>query len=431
MIEDIEAYQSISSFDLFTKLSKKAQVKQSITQFAELDGNGMPDYTLVYNPWPDHFAHFTGPFSDEILMPTGELNRLDYWIRQIEATYKSAGVYDKTLCGMAGDHGLTPVFYSLNPEKQVFDGLQAELDYPIVVKKISSDEGEGPKITNALSYPSSKHVDVVVASTAGGNFMMDFFNSKQGWTVQPVYQELVQWAPIAAPKDGSINVIDEIAKRLPESLDYMVVREAPCDERSCSVRVIGTRDLKRVDELITRYGDKLFYESLMGNQAPILLNTQTLNPYLALPSIADFSAYSKLVDKCINRSVKEDDSTWCSRSEWTDLTQLTPRPDSVNQLANIYLEDRAGTINLFPKAGMGYNTIVPGRHAGEDYLEKDAFLGFWGTPIGENSQPLKIEANGSLAPTLFEYLTGEAVVVGENGWGFPSLLNKLDVSVDR
>lgn len=431
LIEDIEAYQTISGFDFFTKYSKKVQVKQAITQLAELDGKGMPDYTLVYNPWPDHFAHFTGPFSDEILMPTGELNRLDYWIRQIEATYRSAGVYDKTLWGMAGDHGLTPVFYALNPEKQVFEGLQAELDYPIVVKKISSDEGEGPKITNALSYPSSKDIDVVVASTAGGNFMMDFFNSKQGWTVQPVYQELVQWKPIAALNDDSINVIDEIAKRLPESLDYMVVREAPCDERSCSVRVIGTRDLKRVDELITRYGDKLFYESLMGNQAPILLNTQTLNPYLALPSIADFSAYSKLVDKCINRSVKEDDSTWCSRSEWTDLTHLTPRPDSVNQLANIYLEDRAGTINLFPKAGMGYNTIVPGRHAGEDYLEKDAFLGFWGTPIGENSQPLKIEANGSLAPTLFEYLTGEAVVAGENGWGFPSLLNKLDVSVDR
>ncbi|PME53416.1 alkaline phosphatase family protein, partial [Vibrio lentus] len=339
LIEDIEAYQTISGFDFFTKYSKKVQVKQAITQLAELDGKGMPDYTLVYNPWPDHFAHFTGPFSDEILMPTGELNRLDYWIRQIEATYRSAGVYDKTLWGMAGDHGLTPVFYALNPEKQVFEGLQAELDYPIVVKKISSDEGEGPKITNALSYPSSKDIDVVVASTAGGNFMMDFFNSKQGWTVQPVYQELVQWKPIAALNDDSINVIDEIAKRLPESLDYMVVREAPCDERSCSVRVIGTRDLKRVDELITRYGDKLFYESLMGNQAPILLNTQTLNPYLALPSIADFSAYSKLVDKCINRSVKEDDSTWCSRSEWTDLTHLTPRPDSVNQLANIYLED--------------------------------------------------------------------------------------------
>lgn len=427
LIKDIEAYQTISGFDFFTKYSKKVQVKQAITQFAELDGKGMPDYTLVYNPWPDHFAHFTGPFSDEILMPTGELNRLDYWIRQIEATYRSAGVYDKTLWGMAGDHGLTPVFYALNPEKQVFEGLQAELDYPIVVKKISSDEGEGPKITNALSYPSSKDIDVVVASTAGGNFMMDFFNSSQGWQVQPIYQELKQWTPLAAPEGERIDAIAQIVQRLPESLDYMVVRESACDQHSCAVRVIGNRDLKRVDELITREGDKLFYESLDANRPPILLNTQTLNPYLAAPSKADFLQYSKLVEKCINRAIKEDVTTWCSSSQWTELTQPTPRPDSVNQLANIYLEDRAGTINLFPKAGIGYNTKVPGRHAGEDYLEKDAFLGFWGTPIGENSQPLKIEANGSLAPTLFEYLTGEPVVAGENGWGFPSLLNKLDI----
>ncbi|MCG9544634.1 alkaline phosphatase family protein [Vibrio sp. Isolate33] len=427
LIKDIEAYQSISGFDFFTKYSKKVQVKQAITQYAELDGKGMPDYTLVYNPWPDHFAHFTGPFSDEILMPTGELNRLDYWIRQIEATYRSAGVYDKTLWGMAGDHGLTPVFYALNPEKQVFEGLQADLDYPIVVKKISSDEGEGPKITNALSYPSSKDIDVVVASTAGGNFMMDFFNSSQGWQAQPIYQELKQWTPLAAPKDESIDVIAQITQRLPESLDYMVVRESACDPQSCAVRVIGNRDLKRVDELITREGDKLFYESLDANRPPILLNTQTLNPYLAAPSKADFSHYSKLVEKCINRAIKEDLTTWCSSAQWTELTQLTPRPDSVNQLANIYLEDRAGTVNLFPKAGIGYNTKVPGRHAGEDYLEKDAFIGFWGTPIGENSQPLKIQANGSLAPTLFEYLTGEAVVEGEKGWGYPSLLNHLDV----
>ncbi|PMM40423.1 alkaline phosphatase family protein [Vibrio splendidus] len=431
LIEDIEAYQSISGFDFFTKYSKKVQVKQAITQYAELDEKGMPDYTLVYNPWPDHFAHFTGPFSDEILMPTGELNRLDYWIRQIEATYRSAGVYDKTLWGMAGDHGLTPVFYALNPEKQVFEGLQAELEYPIVVKKMSSDEGEGPKITNALSYPSSKDIDVVVASTAGGNFMMDFFNSSQGWQVQPIYQELKQWTPLAAPEGESIDAIAQIVQRLPESLDYMVVRESTCDQQNCAVRVIGNRDSKRVDELITREGDNLFYESLDANRPPILLNTQTLNPYFASPSKADFAHYSKLVEKCINRAIKEDVTTWCSSVEWTALTQLTPRPDSVNQLANIYLEDRAGTINLFPKAGIGYNTKVPGRHAGEDYLEKDAFLGFWGSPIGENSQPLKIEANGSLAPTLFEYLTGEPVVAGENGWGFPSLLNKLDVSVDR
>lgn len=429
LIADIKSYQSISNFDLFTKLAKKTQVKQAITQYAELDGQGMPDYTLIYNPWPDHFAHFTGPFSDEILMPTGELNRLDYWLTQIEKTYQDAGIYQRTLWGMAGDHGLTPVFYALNPEKQVLEQLQQELDYPIVVKKISSDEGEGPKITNALNYPSIKAVDVVVASTAGGNFMMDFFTSEQGWKVQPTYQELTQWLPIAAPKNtaSSIDIVQEIARRLPETLDYMVIREQACTEPKCSVRIVGNRDSKRIDERIIRHEDKLFYGSMAKNARPVLLGTQQLNPYLAEPSPQDFERYSQLVSKCLNQAVLEDETTWCDRQQWRSLTQLTSRPDSVNQLADIYLEDRAGTINLFPKAGIGYNTKVPGRHAGEDYLEKDAFLGFWGAPIGSNPTPLKIEENGSLAPTLFEYLTGEPVVAGENGWGYPSLLGKLDV----
>ncbi len=431
LIKDIQAYQSISNFDIFTKFAKKAEIEQNIKRYAIQDGNGMPDYTLIYNPWPDHFAHFTGPFSDEIIMPTGELNRLDYWLTQIEQTYRDAGVYSKTLWGMAGDHGLTPVFYALNPEKAVFTHLQAEFDYPIVVEKISSDEGEGPKITNALNYPSLKHVDVVVASTAGGNFMMDFFNSENGWKVQPVYHELVTWSPIAAPDGQSIDIIDQISTRLPDSLDYMAVRESHCDADYCEVRIIGNRDSLRIDERITRNGDKLFYESVQSHQHTQLLDLQQLNPYLPKPSDADFAQYSSLIDKCINRAIKSDINSWCNTGEWKQVTQLTPRPDSVNQLANIYLEDRAGTINLFPKAGIGFNTKVPGRHAGEDYLEKDAFLGFWGEPIGSNPIPLTIEANGSLAPTLFEYLTGEPVIAGQNGWGFPSLLNKLDISHAR
>ncbi len=113
------------------------------------------------------FCALYGPFSDEVIMPTGELNRLDYWLRETEAAYKKAGIYDRTLWGMAGDHGLAPVYYSLNPEKQIFEPLQKEMGVQIVVDKISSDEGEGPKLTNALNAPSYKAVDVVVASTAG------------------------------------------------------------------------------------------------------------------------------------------------------------------------------------------------------------------------------------------------------------------------
>lgn len=423
LIESIQAYRNTAKWALMTRVTLKQRLGQKLKEYAELDIHGMPDYTLIYNPWPDHFAHFTGPFSDEVIMPTGELNRLDYWLRETEAAYKKAGIYDRTLWGMAGDHGLAPVYYSLNPEKQIFEPLQREMGVQIVVDKISSDEGEGPKLTNALNAPSYKAVDVVVASTAGGNFMLDLFNSASGWAKQPVFHELTQWKPINSIKP--IDIINESVIHLGDTLDYLVVREASCTIGDCAVRVIGMRDGERVDEIIRQVGNKRFYSAVEGK--PQLLDVQILNPYLPAPTAQEFEKFAQLVDKCLYRAQEADIASWCDESEWRALTRYTPRPDSVNQLAAIYEEDRAGTINLFPREGLGYNTKVPGRHAGESYLEKDAFLGFWGTPIRRNHTALQTEQNGSLAPTLYEYLTGETVVVGENGWGYPSLLNKLNI----
>lgn len=64
-------------------------------------------------------------------------------------------------------------------------------------------------------------------------------------------------------------------------------------------------------------------------------------------------------------AVSDNVRSWCTEQEWRELTAYTARPDSVNQLAKLYEEDRAGTINLFPKFGVGFNTKVPGRHAGD------------------------------------------------------------------
>ena len=427
LIEDIRGYQGIWFVDVFTKLTKKWKIEKAISELAKLDGQGMPDHTLIYNPWPDHFAHFTGPFSDEIIMPTGELNRLDFWLEKTEQAYRNAGIYDQTLWGMAGDHGLSPVFYALNPERQVFDNLSKKLGYPLLVKKISSDEGEGPKITNALNYESNKGIDVVVASTAGGNMMMDFFNAKSGWEAQPVYSELINWTPINAPmQSDTVDIVTETVNSLSESLDYMVLRQRSCQAEGCLVRLIGHRDGVRHDELVERRGDKLFYSSAKGG-SPKLLDITSLNPYRNSPSQAEIEHFSELQNLCITQAKADDVNSWCNVEQWRDLTRFTSRPDSVNQLARLYDETRAGTINLFPKAGIGFNTKVPGRHAGESFSEKDAFIGFWGIPIGPNASTLKIEENGSLAPTLYEFLTGEQVISGENGWGYPSLLNKLDI----
>ncbi|WP_159651210.1 alkaline phosphatase family protein [Vibrio atypicus] len=426
LIDNIESYQTIPVWDIYTRLTKKWKIEQNLEQYSKLDGRGMPDFTLIYNPWPDHFAHFVGPFSDEIIMPSGELNRLDYWIGQVEQAYKKAGLYQNTLFGIAGDHGLSPVYHTLNPEKAIFEPLEQALGYPLVIKKISSDEGEGPKITNALNYPSNKGIDVVVASTAGGNFMLDMFNSKQGWQTQPLYPELTQWHPINAPKGERVDIIQQTLHYLGESLDYLLVRNTQCSEQSCSVRIVGSRDGQRLDEEILRDEDRYFYHSLNGNVK--LLQLQELNPYLPKPNDSAFNQYSQLIDQCLYRANISAPETWCTSKQWRELTRFTPRPDSVVELAQIYAEDRAGTINLFPAEGFGYNTKVPGRHAGESYLEKDAFLGFWGEPIGPNPIPLTSEANGSLAPTLYQYLTDDKVVAGKNGWGYPSLLNKLDIN---
>ncbi|NVD08579.1 nucleotide pyrophosphatase [Vibrio sp. JPW-9-11-11] len=428
LMDNITTYLDIPRWDIYTRLTRKWKIEQDLTHYSKLDGQGMPDYTLIYNPWPDHFAHFVGPFSDEIIMPSGELNRLDYWLRRVEQSYRRAGVYSQTLWGMAGDHGLAPVYYTLNPEKTIFEPLQEKLGYPLVVKKISSDEGEGPKITNALNYPTNHGLDVVVASTAGGNFMLDLFNAEQGWATQPVYSELIRWQPINAQAGERIDIITQALHYLGDSLDYMVLRQQSCNEQQCHVRLVAKRDGQRYDEQIIKQGERYYYGAMdTASHNVKLLDVKTLNPYLSQPSKQALDNFAYLVGKCVDRADIRNSQTWCNAEQWRELTRFTPRPDSVVQLAALYAEERAGTINLFPRQGVGYNTKVPGRHAGESYLEKDAFIGFWGAPVGQNSTPLTIEANGSLAPTLYEYLTGDEVVAGENGWGYPSLLNKLDI----
>jgi hypothetical protein len=93
------------------------------------------------------------------------------------------------------------------------------------------------------------------------------------------------------------------------------------------------------------------------------------------------------------------------------------------QLAHIYDTDMAGTMNLFPAPYIGYNSLVPGRHAGELFMEKDAFVGVWGTPI-QFAERINSAVNGSNAPTLYEYLSGKKSGGAKNGWGYRSLFEK-------
>ncbi|MAF91851.1 MAG: alkaline phosphatase family protein [Bdellovibrionota bacterium] len=413
-------------------------------------GEGMPQYVLWYNPWPDHFAHFYGPFSDAITSPTGELNRLDYWIGKMNAVYRSLGVSERTLFGMAGDHGLAPIYKFLNPEVVVLENFAKESGREVLVKKISSDEGEGPKLNNAIQPNPADGYDVVIASTAGGNYMMDFFFGKNSgkWKVHPTYNDLIAHPLL---KDGKpVNWIQEITERLSDSLDYLVVRNQQCprkfagiprseqessrdeDYEQClqekqDVYIIGPRGGEIYRERIVRVADQskdsgnfpesiLFYKPSEGD----LLGLANNFPKYNIVSDRDLQTYKQLYIECVEESDFNDLASWCTEKKWKQLTSYTDRPGAVSQLGHIYDSDRAGTVNLFPKYGVGYNTKVPGRHAGESFHEKDAFVGVWGDPIGNKGMAVRSTENGSVAPTIFQWLSGRNIEK-EDGFGFEPL----------
>ncbi len=393
--------------------------RQLIASIAELEDQGMPQYLLYYNPWPDHFAHFKGPFSDEIISSTGELPRLDYWLSQLNSIYEESGVLNRTLFAMAGDHGLAPIFFALNPER-LFDKLNKKNSRAIIVKKISSDEGEGAKINHSYKTKNIHPVDVIVASTAGGNYMMDFFAglSKKERERQVYYSDLINWKPL--DNRGEINIISFLAKELRETLDYLVVREARSNLKESHTRVIAYRNNQMHNELIIRKGNRIYYEMSDGD----LLDIYSDLLYREELTQEEATLKESKIKECLLQAKKEDIHSWCSEKDWRALTSLTARPDSVVQLSHLYDLKRAGSVNLFPKAGIGYNTKVPGRHAGESFHEKDAFVGFWGVPV-KDSKVVGTVDNGILAPTIYEYLTGKKALKGKDGWGYPSILETL------
>jgi hypothetical protein len=397
-------------YDRWVQANEADAVRADVAALAALLPEAMPDYLLWYDPWPDHFAHAKGPFADEIVGPTGELVRLDHWLGRIEETYAAAGLADRTLYGMAGDHGLTPVRWIVSPEAEFIDGL-ARAGTPLVWKKISSDEGEGPKLTHRLAPPSMRGLDLVVASTAGGNYMLDFFvDQGAAWARQPVLAELLALRTLGG---ATIDVPAELLRRLGDSLDYLVLRGEACGPEGGVTVAMGPRAGGVSTATIERRGDRLW----LGLEGPDLLDLADVSPYAAHPPEA-LAAASTLRARCL-AAARTEPATWCTEAEWRALTAESRRPDSVVQLAHLYDTDRAGTVNLFPRQGVGYNTKVPGRHAGETFAEKDAFVGLWGAPVTATAA-LPPTVNGSVPLAMYGWLTGTSPQPGTLGWGWPA-----------
>ncbi len=404
-------YAGTSRIRYIARWLQKRRGFQIIEEIASLEDRGMPQLLVYYNPWPDHFAHSKGPFSDELIAPTGELNRLDFWLGEIDRVYRAAGIHDRTLFGMTGDHGLASAKFLVDVDKSLFGSLE-ESGVKLSVNKLSVNEGEGPRLVNPLAPPSMKGLDAVVSSTAGGNYTFDFFLGQGGsWTAQPLYRDLTALRTI----DGkTIDIIEEIRSRLDESLDSLAVRDETCSLSASAIRLVGTRRGKRAEALVVRRGASIFYESEAD-----LLGITGLSPYDPAPTPERLARYGALLEKA-RAAKKADPSTWCVESEWRELCAFTSRPDAVVQMSHLYDSDLAGTVNLFPKAGFCFNSTVPGRHAGELFHEKDAFVGIWGAPVRRTTRP-RTAYIGSVAPTLYEYLSEQSVEPGEDGWGFPAI----------
>ena len=381
-------------------------------KLAELFFKGLPDYLVYYNLWPDHFAHPYGPFSNAILSPTGELNRLDYWLGRLEGIYQRTDVYPRTVFAMVGDHGLSQAYYNVDPDS-IF--TQSPLGFRVF--KLSSKEGEGTKMTHPLKPPSMRNYDMVVASTAGGSFVIDLFHrDRLRWKEQPTIDDLKSYQLL---NGRTVDIINFTLTQLLDSLQYLVVRNKKCTPESTDISVMSANGKTT---RIIRKGEKIYYDSpedLLGVKTPSRYQRHSLKFH-------NIQHYRTLYLLCIQQAEINSPSTWCDESQWRELTSHTNYPDSVAQLSHLYDTDKAGTINLFPSQGVGFYTILPGRHAGEHFHEKDAFVGFWGGPIDHLSfalppmtdPRLRTALLGQIPPTLFGHITGETPIKGEDGWDF-------------
>jgi len=212
---------------------------------------------------------------------------------------------------------------------------------------------------------------------------------------------------------ATVDVPSELLHRLGDSLDYLVLRGETCTPEGGVTVAMGPRADGVSTATIERRGEKIW----VGLEGADLLDLADLSPYETHDD-ASVAAATALRERCLAAD-RANPSGWCTEIEWRALTAESRRPDSVVQLAHLYDTDRAGTVNLFPRQAVGYNTKVPGRHAGETFAEKDAFVGLWGAPVTATAA-LPPTVNGQVAMAMYGWLTGTDPQGGTDGWGWPA-----------
>lgn len=410
---------------------------------AEHEDEGLPDYVLWYNPWPDHFAHSKGPYSDAIIGFQGEYDRLDFYLGKLIAIYESvktadgrSTLLDRTLFGVVSDHGLIYTPRLVSTDKLLFDAMRAE-GIRITYQKLTHDEGGLPVIHGRDNIKPTRPFDAVVGSTAGGSYIIDLFDIKglQGddaaWQHHPDYHQLRRHQLLSGQ---TIDWIEQLKRHLKGTLDLALVREYgpradqpwPPEVESVVRIITPDRGEARIYRVRERDGSGdptvRFRYQVIGAQDPLDL-VGAVREYLIPPGGPSMKEIRAAIRGCI------ESPDGCDDRRWQGLLSHTQRPDTVHQFSHLYDSDRAGTINIFPARHVGMNSQVAGRHAGEAFGEKNGTQLYFGAGLKRAS--IQTARNGSLPVTLYHWLVGDkrfyapdAEVSPAQQFGYESLLDK-------
>lgn len=392
---------------------------------AEHEDEGLPDYLLWYNPWPDHFAHGLGPYSDAITGYDGEYDRLDFYVGKMMQVYESVPAVsgsgetyaDRTLLGIVSDHGLIYTPQVVATDDLLFEAMRQD-GIDIKYLKLTHDEGGMPAIHGSRQVKPTRPFDAVVGSTAGGSYIIDLFSTTamegddDAWRRHPGYHELRQHKLLSGQ---TIDWVDQLKTRLAETMDLAVVREYGPEpgktwpsEFESVVRIITPgrgeariyREINPGSQSSPDEPSRLYSYEVLGERDPLDL-AAAVRDYLIAPGGQTVEAVQRSIEgrkRVVSRR---------SDAEWQELLSCTLRPDVIYQLSHLYDSDRAGTINVFSAAHVGMNSGVPGRHAGEAFGEKNGLQIYRGA--GLKRAVIQTARNGSLPVTIYHWLAGDAV----------------------
>jgi hypothetical protein len=375
---------------------------------ARHEDEGLPDYLLWYNPWPDHFAHGSGPYADEILGFAGEYDRLDFYLGKIIRIYEESAYADRTLFGVVSDHGLIYTPRLVSTDELLFRGMEAD-GLRVRYQKLTHDEGGLPALRDRGRVRPSRPYDAVVGSTAGGSYIIDLFDpaglagDEAAWRRHPGYHQLTRHTLLSGQP---VDWIAQLRDRLRDSMDLALVREYGPEpgsswppEVASVVRVVtADRGDVRVIRLLADGREPRYRYEVLDESDPLDL-VGAVRDYLIAPGGPPVEEARASLEACI------DAPRGCPEGEWRRLLSYTLRPDVVHQFSRIYDSDRAGTVNVFPLRHVGMNSSVPGRHAGEAFGEKNGTQIYWGAGLARAR--LQTARNGSLPVTLYHWLVGD------------------------